>query len=656
MDTLSWMYRGLMPCIPSRGLSSRLHLEEVRPRVAAARGVARLASSKRRTFLQGVFESKEVSVRAAALDTMREQPDPDDLTLISSVFRDRKLPDVLSRRAIATAYAIVASVGPGEDADRLGRKALFGFELAGNERVAARFARLAGILAKAPPPPEEEGKMPPRPLVLPVQVEPVLDFALKHESEVARSAAVHAIGKIRTRPLLDLAAGLARKDASARVRFHALRTVVDSRGLAHLGTFELGCDRLENDGDPEVRMEAATYLGVRELGGAPDVLIEALGDKVWEVGTCAAVSRGKTGDPSGIEPLRELARRREWQLRGAAIIGFGHLQLKEVVPDIIAALNDKTPAVKFAAYEFLKRMTGKDIDLRVKAWKEWWKEVGKTYVFVDRDKAAREAQKHGYAPSDTGVYEDLDVIVLQSRGDTIEMLLDRLSISHRLTRSGQVPSAGVHPFAVFVSNCTGEIVPKDVEQLRWFVITGGYLFGSCWAISYTILPAFPDIIRKYEVNSEILDNVIAEACPTESPYIEGVFPDEHVRPMYRLYGSHLIEVLDHERVEVLIDSPDCADRWQDGNLACWFTAGHGVVLDSANHFDLQGLASAEGLKGADDRMAYAMDHMGLTYKDLRELSRKKIWGSRSKAAAEARDMSAFRFITNFVRHKRRVDR
>jgi hypothetical protein len=81
-----------------------------------------------------------------------------------------------------------------------------------------------------------------------------------------------------------------------------------------------------------------------------------------------------------------------------------------------------------------------------------------------------------------------------------------------------------------------------------------------------------------------------------------------------------------------------------------------VILDSANHFDLQGLERAEGLKSAEDRMAYAMDHMGLSYDDLRELAAKRVWGSRSKAAAAARDHSAFRLITNFVRHKRRQDR
>jgi HEAT repeat protein len=639
-----------------KGLKRGLAAEDIRVRVAAVRGVARLGSSERKTLLRRVFEMKETSVRATALDTMRERAGPDDLELVAPVFRARDLNDVLDRRAVATVHAIVASVGPGEEADRLGRKALFGYELAKDAKIASRFARLAGILAAAPPLPEEEGATPPRPLVLPEQVEEVLEFALTHKHERVRSAGVHALGRIRIREGIDRAAKLAKEDRSARVRLHALRTVVGARGMVHGETFALVCDRLSSDADAMLRAEAAVFLGIRDRPEAAAALIPALKDKSWEVAVCAAVSLGKTGDVTAIEPLRSLLKNRDAKLRGAGIVGCGHLQQKAVVTDVIEALGDRDAAVKRTAYEFLRRMTSKEIEPRVKPWKEWWKEVEKNYRFIDRDEAAREARKHGYAPTDTGVYEDLDVIVLQSRGDHIEQLLARLSIVHRLTRSGQVPAAGVHPFAVFVSNCTGQIVPKDVAQLRWFVLTGGYLFCSCWALSYTIEPAFPGAVRKLPINSEILDNVIAEECPTESPYLTGVFPDEHVRPIYVLYGSHLIEVLDHERVEVLIDSPDCADRWGEGNLACWFTAGHGVVLDSANHFDLQGLERADGVSSADERMAYAMDHMGLTYEDLRTLAKKKVWGSGSKSAAEARDLSAFRFITNFVRHKRKVDR
>jgi hypothetical protein len=161
-------------------------------------------------------------------------------------------------------------------------------------------------------------------------------------------------------------------------------------------------------------------------------------------------------------------------------------------------------------------------------------------------------------------------------------------------------------------------------------------------------------VTKVPSKGNVLDNVPSEPCPTRSPYLEGVFPS-FTRPIYVLYGSHLIQVKDKERVEVLIDSPWCATRWDGGNLAAWFQAGHGVILDSANHFDLQGMEKAVGLKTAEDRMGYAVNHMGIDYPELRELRDRKVWDSSSASKKEARDLSAFRFITNFVREKRKQE-
>jgi len=126
-------------------------------------------------------------------------------------------------------------------------------------------------------------------------------------------------------------------------------------------------------------------------------------------------------------------------------------------------------------------------------------------------------------------------------------------------------------------------------------------------------------------------------------------------PVFVLWGSHLIEVLEPERVEVLIDGPISSAHWGGGNLACWFPAGHGVILDSANHFDHQGLEHVIGLKNADDRKAYAMDHMCIDYAEMRQLEREGVWGNQATAAKEVRDTSVFRFITNFVRQKRKAD-
>ena len=206
---------------------------------------------------------------------------------------------------------------------------------------------------------------------------------------------------------------------------------------------------------------------------------------------------------------------------------------------------------------------------------------------------------------------------------------------------------------MFFSNCTGEVQPKDVERLSWFVRVGGYLFGSCWALQHTIVPVYPGVVRKLTTKGEVLDHVPAMPCLEDSPFFDGVFP-AFTQPMFVLWGSHLIEVLEPERVEILIDGPLSSARWGGGNLACWFAAGHGVILDSANHFDHQGLEHVIGLKTATDRKAYAMDHLCMDYAEMRQVEKQGVFESQSTAAKEVRDASVFRFITNFVRQKRKA--
>jgi HEAT repeat protein len=628
-----------------RGLSSK----EPPVRTLAARLVGHLEGAERRAALERVLSMPETSVRSAVLDAVRASPRTVDIRLVKPLLHKESTNDILARRAIAAIVAIVGAAG--EDADKTGARALGASELAPGPKSASRIVRLAGLLAAAPRKSEAAGPKRER-LLAPKRTIPTLDFALGHEDETVRSAGVHALALIATDEMLDRASRIARGDKSARVRWTALRGLVRARGAKHEGTQALLVSAMGDDADAKVREEAAVALGVKEIGAPVSALTRAMGDDAWTVAVCAAVSLGKTRDERAVEPLRKLLSERDWKLRGAAVVAMGHLHRGEVMPDIIEALTDREPAVARTAWETLKRLTAKTIAPKVKAWRAWWKENGLGFVPVDRANAAREAKKYGYAPTYAGVYEDLDVIVLQSRGDHIEQLLQRLSIAHRLTRQGQVRDGALHPYAVFVANCTGEIAPKDEEPLQWFVRTGGYLFSSCWSLHETVEPVYPGAVRKLQTSGQVLENVVAEACPSDSPFLEGVFAGL-TRPIYVLYGAHLIEVLDHERVEVLIDSPTCADTWGGGDLACWFEAGHGVILDSANHFDLQGLEKAEGLKSAEDRMAYAMDHMGLEYEEVRKLAAKRVWDRRARAATEARDLSAFRFITNFVRFKRK---
>jgi hypothetical protein len=404
--------------------------------------------------------------------------------------------------------------------------------------------------------------------------------------------------------------------------------------------------------DASVRERAIVRLGKSGAPGAADALVGALADSQWEVACCAAVSLGKTDDAKAEGPLLQLLQHADWKRRGAAIVGLMHWSREAAVEPILGMLGDGHPVVARAAHEALRTMSRRyDAKPDAKAWKAWWAGAKGKHDFTDREASLDKLKKYGYAVPDSEIYSGLDVLVFQSRGDHIEQLLEKLGIAYRTTAQGKVLEAGVHPEAIFVSNCTGELAPADVEPLAWFVRTGGSLFGSCWALSETIARIEPGVMQRAPTKDQVLDDVRALPVRGDSPLLTGVFPPAVV-PIYHLEGAHLIQVLDVERCEVLIDSPDAAERWGCGNLAAWCFCGHGVLFDSANHFDLQGLEKAPDLKTGKDRQAYAVDHMGLSFDTWRQTRSEGYWNNAGKASESVPDLSAFRLLTNFVRSKR----
>ena len=343
-----------------------------------------------------------------------------------------------------------------------------------------------------------------------------------------------------------------------------------------------------------------------------------------------------------------------WSSRAAAAEGLAQLSKPGCVAPLLEALGDEHSCVRETAHRALLRFSGQEgRQIDPADWPAWWAENGKRARFRTTREQRDLQERYGYDVDEASIYRGLDVVVIPGRGDHIEEVLKRLGIKFRIARAGQVQASGLHPGAVLLVGCTGEIAPQDVEAVRWFVRSGGALFTSCWSLTYTVQPSFPAVVAKFPWRQEVMDNVFA--IPTrgaaDSPFLRGVF-DGGVQPFYSLVGAHLIQVLDPERVEVLLDSPSAATRHGCGDLAAWFRVGHGTVLDTANHFEEQGFSAATGLKKPIDRQAFAVNHMGLKPLQLRALGEEKWWKSTSAAAGEVFDLSVFRILTNFVRAKR----
>jgi len=616
---------------------------DVRSAAAAAR-IACADPAQRGAVLGELFAERDLAQKAAALNVLAALAEPRDLPSLLAVLQHAKLEPVLERRAEAAAVAAVRAAGDGAQ-----RAAALEQHLApllrsavGAAESAARLARIVTGLGSALPP---------------ADAHVWLAKLVAHEDAAPRAAAAKALGELGGDAAPELVVARLKAESSGRVRtqlVHAALALGLTRGdKANEPAVTELVGLLLRDSEAQVREAAAIALGQDGAGNvACEALVKATEDRQWEVAVSATVALGKTRTDAAVTRLTALCKHDDWRMRGAAAMGLFHVARADSVAPLLALLTDSNTAVAATAHQALGVHAGREGEaVKPKEWTAWWQDNLQKVRFATPDEERARRDKYGYSVPDREIFRGLDVMVIPGRGDHLEGVLGRLEIQFRTIQAGQLGDQGVHPFGILVAGCTGEVEARDLDVIRWFVRTGGALMTSCWALTHTVDASFPGLVTKFPSPGEVLDRVRAWPVAPGSPYLTGVF-DGGVEPIYELQGAHLIQVLDPERVQVLVDSPEAALRHGSGDLTAWFRAGHGVVLDSVNHFDLQGLELATHLKTPEELQGYAVDHMGLSLERLREVADEKWWKSRSKAAKEIDDLSAFRILTNFVREKR----
>ncbi|MEQ1891836.1 MAG: HEAT repeat domain-containing protein [Planctomycetota bacterium] len=631
----------LAPGQKTKELEALLAGREAGPRRFAARALLAQAGSERAARLAKSLDDADLALRAGVIEMAGELGDASLLPALAEALAATS-EDFLERRLRGALRTLLLAL----PAEAEGLATRVEKQCAATAPARARAARLFGVLAS-----ERDGAR-----ALPAAVaEALLARGLEDGERTVRAAAAAALARIASESALDLLAAHVPRESDARARRTELALLARVRGAKHAGTRAL---LLADLGHVEalVRERAAVYLGVRGVPEVVEPLERALADPDWTVVTAAAVSLGKTEHEESAAALIALFARGadDWRTRASAVAGLVRLRARAGVPALITALADEEALVARTAHEFLCEIARERLEPKPALWAKWW-EANQPRVRLSIPEEVLERRKqlaYVRTPEElfSGTFLGLDVLVLESRGDHIENVLGELGITHRRTSSGQVTSAGLHPMGVFAANCTGEITKDERERLRWFVRAGGALFGSCWALRETIQDLEPGLLRAADTRSEVVGEVAAYPADASGRYLEGVFAND-TRPLFHLEGAHLVEVLDPEEVEVLIDSPQVGQAFGCANLAAWFALGHGVVLDSANHFEGQGFKTAT-LSDPEQRMAFAVDHLGLDYAKLRLLRKEKFWSKTSSAAERVKDLAVFRLITNFVWLKR----
>lgn len=200
-----------------------------------------------------------------------------------------------------------------------------------------------------------------------------------------------------------------------------------------------------------------------------------------------------------------------------------------------------------------------------------------------REKLARTA------PADEALLRQMresDTIVVRGTYDFAEDVLTAMQVPFVLVDAGLLAQTTLRPEQAVLVNCPGEIDPAGLEALRKFVELGGYLVTTDWALKHVLEKAFPGFVR-YNGRPSADDVVRVEIVAQGAEMLKDLV-DTRDDPQWWLEGSsYPIQILDREKVEVLIRSKEMEQKYGEAPIAVRFSCGRGQVFHIVSHYYLQ---------------------------------------------------------------------
>jgi hypothetical protein len=178
-----------------------------------------------------------------------------------------------------------------------------------------------------------------------------------------------------------------------------------------------------------------------------------------------------------------------------------------------------------------------------------------------------------------------EVVVVTGSADHMEQVLRRAQVKFVVVTPDELPQLPLHGQQVLMVNCTGEMSAAARERVRRFVTAGGFLYTTDHAVQHLVEKAFPGFIR---YNNKTTNE---EIFPMQVSGERGLL--KHIggaqgHPRWQVAsGGFLFDVVDAQRVEVLMSSSAVAARYHSSPLGVRFKVGDGQVIHVTGHFFTQ---------------------------------------------------------------------
>ncbi|RMG28546.1 MAG: hypothetical protein D6732_18540 [Methanobacteriota archaeon] len=181
-----------------------------------------------------------------------------------------------------------------------------------------------------------------------------------------------------------------------------------------------------------------------------------------------------------------------------------------------------------------------------------------------------------------------DIIVVRGTYDHIHLVLKSLNIPFIEIDEQELRHFKLNPRQTVFVNCASSNDPQTGRILSTFVNEGGQLITTDWALKHVIEVGFPGYI-KYNEKPTADEVVRIEIVDRDNPILKGFLDEEKdTEPLWWLEGSsYPIEIIDTERVNVLVRSKEIGEKYGADPVIVHFQYGKGNVYHMISHFYLQ---------------------------------------------------------------------
>jgi hypothetical protein len=176
------------------------------------------------------------------------------------------------------------------------------------------------------------------------------------------------------------------------------------------------------------------------------------------------------------------------------------------------------------------------------------------------------------------------VVVVSGSADHMEQVLRRAQVRFVLVRPDELPNLPLHSQQVLMVNCRGEMSAAARDRVRRFVAAGGFLYTTDHAVHELVEKIFPGTVAWNRTTTK------EQVFPMKARGNRGLLKHlgESATQKWQLAGGgYLIKVLDPHKVEVLMESPQVAERYGTGVLGVRFKHEDGYVIHVTGHFYTQ---------------------------------------------------------------------